>query len=312
MASGMMCYAEDSLADHNAPQMSMASNSAAGSATMRLPFSTPAEANEFLGGIGGDAVGAGYAMNRAGISIPQIRTLYKQRIKEMVAELSRRSELGESAESLARWVSAERTKIAQEIRQMGSPGSQTLYNIRDTWEYGRGGRTWENIERRYSTRGLSGPDMHNHIISGAMRSNVRVDEASLRGARFLKHGGRVVVVVGIGLSAARIWNASDHELPRVIGEELGGLAGGAIGASVAVGACIVFGVATGGWGLLACGIIGGAGGGYLGSSLGGEAADALYYTDTATPDQMMGEITIEIPADRLYSTPPLNMCTAPF
>ena len=32
--------------------------------------------------------------------------------------------------------------------------------------------------------------------------------------------------------------------------------------------CIAFGITTSGWGLLACGVIGGAGGGYLGSKAG--------------------------------------------
>ncbi|QUL38972.1 hypothetical protein [Erythrobacter sp. JK5] len=42
--------------------------------------------------------------------------------------------------------------------------------------------------------------------------------------------------------------------------------------------------------------------------IGGAAADGIFYSDVDTPADQMGQIVIEIPADRLYSEPPENMC----
>ena len=114
-------------------------------------------------------------------------------------------------------------------------------------------------ERRASVCGarFSGNAAYEAIIKGAQKSNTSVNSSALRGAAFLKRGGRVVLVVGAGMSAARILSAREHELPRVVGEEAAGFAGGAAGSSALIGACMIFGIASGGWGLLACGALGG-------------------------------------------------------
>ena len=88
---------------------------------------------------------------------------------------------------------------------------------------------------------------------------------------------------------------------------MGGLVGGSAGAGVGVGVCLVFGIATGGWGLLACGVVGGVGGGLVGSHIGGEVADGLYYSDASVPQ---AKISIEIPIHEIYSTIQPQMCFA--
>jgi hypothetical protein len=60
----------------------------------------------------------------------------------------------------------------------------------------------------------------------------------------------------------------EDQLGRVLAEELGGAAGGSAGTALGVGACLAFGIATSGWGLLACGVVGGLGGGYVGTKTG--------------------------------------------
>ena len=273
-----------------------------------LPTADVESSRVFLEGIGGSAAGAGQAMNRIGVNAPLLRAAYKREIESMVAEIARRLQAGESRESLARWVSAERNRIINRIRSSSGMITRGIYEIRDWREYGMGGRTWANIERRYQSRGLTGGAMHDEIIRGAQKSNATVNTAAMRGASYLKHGGRIVLVVGVAITAARIWNASDHELPKVIGEELGGFVGGSLGAGAGVGICMIFGIASGGWGLLACGVIGGLGGGVAGSYAGGKIADGLYYSDANTPADQIGQVTVEIPFNRLHTTPPAPLC----
>lgn len=298
---GEICYA----VQLQAPNMSLPQSNAY---SLPLPAKTLDQAACFLEGLGGDAVGAGRAMTRIGINAPQIRATYKREVEGMIAELARRLEAGESKEVVARWASTERNRIIAKLRSGSGMVTRGIYEVRDWREYGYGGRTWNNITRRYEARGLRGDKMYDHIIKGAQKSNPNVNNAAMRGASYLKHGGRVVLVVGVAISAARIWNASDEELPRVIGEELGGFIGGGIGAGAGVGICIIFGIATSGWGLLACGVVGGVGGGVAGSYAGGKITDGIYYSDANTPAHMLGQVTIEIPKQQLYTVPPAAMC----
>jgi len=280
--------------------------------TMDLPGRTPSEAAAFLEGLGGDAAGAGYAMQRVGINAPLIRATYKKDIEGMVAEIVRRMEAGESKEAVARWASAERNRIVAKARKMSAPGVRSIYTIRDWRKYGFGGRTWSNMEAyNYKHYGVTGDAFHQRMVDGALKSDPNVNQGALKGAKYLKHGGRIIMVVGVAASAARIWNATDEELPRVIGEEIGCLVGGAVGGGLGVGACLIFGIASGGWGLLACGVVGGGIGGYAGSKAGGAVAEGIYYSDADTPEHLMGEVSIEIPVENLYLRPPPQMCIAP-
>jgi len=79
-------------------------------------------------------------------------------------------------------------------------------------------------------------------------------------------------------SGHRIATAEEGERARVIGEEFGGQAGGYVGSAAGVGVCVVFGLATGGWGLLGCAIVGGAAGGMGGTYIGGEIGEQFQGT----------------------------------
>jgi hypothetical protein len=68
-------------------------------------------------------------------------------------------------------------------------------------------------------------------------------------------------VTGLGASAHAIVTAPEQERMKVATQEGAGMAGGALGTSVAVGLVIGFGVVTGGWGLIAIGLVGGLTGG---------------------------------------------------
>jgi len=277
---------------------------------MSLPVETASEAIDFLSQIGGETAGTGRGMRRVGIDAPKIRAQYKAEVEALVRQIADRLEQGQSPNDVARWASEQRRQIVNRMRSGSGLTTRAVYEIRDWRKYGRGGRTYDNLTRYYRNQGVPAGDINSRILSGAQRSNTGVN-AAMKGAAYLRHGGRVLIVVGVTISVARIWNASEEELPRVISEELGGFIGGGLGASAGVGLCIVFGIATSGWGLLACGVVGGGAGGWIGSELSGAAADKIFYTDNSIPESQLGQIGIEIPANEIYDLPPPRMCFAP-
>jgi len=98
----------------------------------------------------------------------------------------------------------------------------------------------------------------------------------MRNAGALRWGGRILLVGGVALSGYRIATATPEERPRVVAQEGGGWGGGLLGTELGAGACIAFGIATEGVGLLLCGLAGGIGGGVIGSSVMGAAADGTW------------------------------------
>lgn len=307
MGSNMPYYDENELVCHvDAPISNHVSNRGANNVLL-LPAQTNTEAVEFLSQIGGGSAGAGQAMRRIGIDAPVMRARYKQEVENLARQIAERLKTGESTESVARWASEQRRQIVRRMRANTGRVAQGLYEIRDWQQYGRGGRTYPNMVRYYQAQGIPNSAIPGRILDGATRSNVNVNQA-MRGASYLRHGGRILIVVGVAVSAARIWNASDEELSRVIGEELGGFVGGGLGAGAGIGICLLFGIASGGWGLLACGAIGGIAGGVGGSKIGGVLSDGIYYSDVSIPHQLTNDVVIEIPVDQIYSQPPENMC----
>lgn len=91
----------------------------------------------------------------------------------------------------------------------------------------------------------------------------------------IRWGGRILVVAGPAIAAARVATAPEGERLNVAAEEGGSMLGGALGTSLAVGGCIALGIATGGVGLFVCGLVGGGIGGYLGSAAGGNMMRGL-------------------------------------
>ncbi|WP_375192370.1 type VI secretion system PAAR protein [Marinobacter sp.] len=107
-------------------------------------------------------------------------------------------------------------------------------------------------------------------------------------ARFVEHGGRLVVALDAGLAGYKIYEACStgraNECEQVAYVESGRFAGsaigGAVGASIAPVLCTVVGIGTGGIGGVACGIIaagiGGAAGGKIMGDAGAGAGQLVY------------------------------------
>lgn len=96
-----------------------------------------------------------------------------------------------------------------------------------------------------------------------------------RNSTALRWGGRGLLVVSIGWSVAKVLSADTDHFTQVLGEEVGSQAGGFAGAALGAAACVGLGIATGGVGLLACGLVGGIVGGSLGGAVGGSVGAAL-------------------------------------
>lgn len=98
---------------------------------------------------------------------------------------------------------------------------------------------------------------------------------ALRNAEAIRWGGRGILVLSVAYSGYRVATARRSERGRVFGEEAGAQLLGWAGGVGAGALCIGFGIATGGVGLLACGLVGGVIGGVGGSYLGGAAGSAF-------------------------------------
>jgi hypothetical protein len=146
-------------------------------------------------------------------------------------------------------------------------------------------------------------ELHESLIRGGTSSNTGISSTALKGARYLKSAGRVIIVLSLASTAYVLLTAPKDELERLLYEEAGSWAGGSLGTGAGVGACLVFGIATGGWGLLACGILGGVGGGFLGASIG----DKVYYSRNTNVERRPLESGI-LDARELTSEMPLQMC----
>jgi hypothetical protein len=298
MPDGEICIAPPSL-------MCVASTSS--TFTCSLPATSEREAADFLEVIGsGGAVGTGVRMSSLGVTMPNIRDEYKRLIDQMIREVESRRAARQSSREIARWVVNERRRIANQMRWRSGPSTRVLFEVRDWAEYGVGGRSYGNLERRYLRRGVRGTALYEELIRGAQSPNTGISQTAIQGARYLRYGGRVILVISLATTAYSLLTASPDELERLLYEEAGGVLGGSVGTGLAVGTCLVFGVVSGGWGLLACGVIGGIGGGVAGTYVGNQ----VYYSRNLQIETSVLETGV-LDANELTSYLPLQMCVAP-
>jgi len=287
-------------------ELSLSNNGTRHADTLSLPAYDVDEAGRFLDEIGtGGLLGAGTKLWRTSVNMPLLREEYKRKIAALAAEVDARKARGQDTAQIARWAAEERRRIANDIRLRSGIGTRVLFEVRDWSVYGPGGRTYDNLSARYRSLGFSGPEINNQIVQGAARSNVEISRTALDGARYLRNGGRVAVVVSAPITAYTLVTTPDHDLERVLHEEAGGFIGGSIGSGAAVGLCLVFGIATSGWGLLACGAVGGLGGGIGGSY----AGSRLYYSSNR---RLEHEVKLQgvVPANQLSPHIPRMLCRA--
>jgi hypothetical protein len=266
-----------------------------------LPGRNQDEAIQFLQSVGaGSGLGTGSALN---IDLRRIRLDYEREIEALARGVQERQAQGWTTEAIAEWISPARTRIARSLRLRQGIGPTAVLEIRDNLQYGLGGRTFPNVWRRYAAPGMTSEEIAGKVIAGSLRSNTGISETALNSARYLRYGGRVVIVLSVGLSVYEIGHAKQADRPRIIYEQAGGFLGGYLLSSSAVAAVAVFGLVTGGWGLLAVGLLAGAAGGLAGTW----AGDKIYYS--THPDlQHVADTTGLVPAYMIH--PRMSMAPA--
>jgi len=182
---------------------------------------------------------------------------------ELAKALRSQTELPRKKGEIARWAVGERTKIARAIRGRQGDSIQIILNLTDRIIYGKGGRTYPNMFTRKIRKETPLNLVDDKIIEGAVKINEKFSKLAYKSAKYLKHGGKIILVFSISYTAYTYLTADESEIEKLVYEDAGGLIGGGVG----VGACLVFGIATGGWGLLACGVVGGVGGSMAGEQL---------------------------------------------
>lgn len=246
----------------------MAENQDTESICLPTPGDSADDGVDFLESLAAGNIGAGIKMTSQGSTIPTVRTEYKRLIEQFESQLQVKMRSGLPSEEIARWAVNERTRIARLMRSRQGIGSKVILELRDVQKYGAGGRSYDNLAKRALEKGANEVDIPEHLLRNATKPNKAISDAAVKGAKFLKHGGKAVVVISVSMTAYTLLTAPPDKLERIIYQEIGAAAGGFLAGGAGVGLCLVFGIATSGWGLLACGVVGGGVGGYAGSKVG--------------------------------------------
>ncbi|MDP9190323.1 MAG: DUF4157 domain-containing protein [Acidobacteriota bacterium] len=178
-----------------------------------------------------------------------LRGIYKKGMEKIHAQHAEMLKLGKSEAEIAEKLATMRTQLAHEVR---AAGSKLMKVSAEFFDAARG-----NKERPGYTQ-LRKTKTDAQIIKSATQSNKFIN----RLPKTLKWTGRGLWFVSGALSFYVILEAPEEERFQTIDEEVGGLIGGAIGSIL----CLASGMATGGVGLIVCGLLG-AGGAALGSQL---------------------------------------------
>ncbi len=252
-----------------------------------LPF----QVEDDLWSLNGIGLGIGNRLSMIGKHMVPYRESYERELNRFSSDVSDRInrlraqnlkglQLHQEVESLARWTVNRRNQVIRQVRSRQFWDTRLSLIGRDLYVY-KGSRTYEKIYAKQakkltaaSSKPVSKLEVDGEIIRRSSKSNLKVSQTIEKGAKFLKHGGRVIWVFSTGTLAYELAVTPKRDLPKVIARETGGAAGGLAGSGIATGLCVAFGIATGGWGLLGCGVVGGLAGGMAGSSL----AEGLFYT----------------------------------
>jgi hypothetical protein len=146
---------------------------------------------------------------------------------------------------VARRLSGARHQLAQDVRRAGSALNRQFAQIFDRARGNLGRPTYDTLRAAGKT------DLE--IIRSASRTNAFVNTLPSR----MRWAGRGFWFVSAGISIFVVLDAPPEQRGAVAQDEVEGFVGGAAGSAGAAGVCVATGVATGGWGLVVCGLLGG-------------------------------------------------------
>lgn len=214
-----------------------------------------------------------------------IRNSYKVGLEGIEASIrQRRASLGVNAteyelRGLAQWAARQRASTAR-IWRIPTPSLLVSLEARDWQEYGRGGRTLDNLLTRNQKRyGLTGPAALERILQGASKSNAAVNADVANSARFLRRSGGVLAVAGLAITAHEVIQAPPAQRGALVQRQAVGFAGGLIGAEVGAGllavGCGLLATTPPGWIIIGVGLVAGVAGGMI--------ADRVFYLEDYRP-----------------------------
>lgn len=219
--------------------------------TLVVPGSTEQEGHAFLRSLDNGVGGAGARQFLAGATWDPIRRRYQAVDRALVeAAQARLSKLGPNPtsaelEALVRQASGQRTTAARLWRVPSGPDAFLAAEARDWAKYGAGGRNFNNLMKRSQAnpaRATWSRDDHlRQILRNVEKTNAGVDAAVLRNARYLKAGGAILMVAGLGWTYHEYQNTPQHQKAEFIRREAVTTAGGALATGLATAVLVAVG-----------------------------------------------------------------------
>ncbi|RZL10498.1 MAG: hypothetical protein EOP40_06130, partial [Rubrivivax sp.] len=219
--------------------------------TLTVPGTTAEEGYAFLRSIDNGVGGAGARQFIAGATWEPIRRRYQAVDRALVeAAKARLTTLGPrpataDLEALVRQASGQRTTAARLWRMPSGPDAFLAAEARDWAKYGAGGRNFNNLMRRSESnpaRATWSRDDHLlQILRNVEKTNAGVDAAVLRNARYLKAGGAILMVAGLGWTYREYQRTPQHQKAEFVRREAVTTAGGALGAGLATAVLVAVG-----------------------------------------------------------------------
>lgn len=205
---------------------------------LTVPGSTEQEGYAFLRSLDNGVAGAGARQFLAGATWDPIRRRYQAVDRALVeAAQMRVSRLGPNPataelEVLVRQASAQRTAAARLWRVPSGPDAMLAAEARDWAKYGAGGRNFNNLMKRSQAnpaRATWARDDHlRQILRNVEKTNPAVDAAVLRNARYLKAGGAILMVAGLGWTYHEYQNTPASQKAEFIRREAVTTVGGGL------------------------------------------------------------------------------------
>ncbi len=202
-------------------------------------------------------IATGNLLNHVGAPETQyLREIYKNGLAQIEAEKARMTAAKYSESAIAKKMAEMRTQLAIDVRETGSKLLKKGAEMVDMVRGNKGRPTYESLKASGKTDA--------QIIESATRSNKYINALP----KWMKWTGRGFWIASAGYSIYVIANAPDDiTRAKVLNDEISGFLGGMIGGAATVGLCVASGLATGGLGLIVCGIAGSIGGYALGKKM---------------------------------------------
>lgn len=275
--------APDSTAGPPSASSNVGADDSAGDAASVGGSTAPAgvEAGKTAATVTGGASGGAARGVEKGL-IPSVESELAGKTGQLDGAVAAKSQLLSEADELARKAD-ELAKVAKEAQAELTNGVTRVDDMADAV---RAGQQLSNAQTGIRTVGDQADVVAKQIANASADIGSLAQEVAGLGKKLdvlkqvVKVAGKgvpaVASVVEVGLAAPEIYDAfaddCDHKAAVLSGTAAGSLAGGMAGGWLGVGACVLIGVPTGGLGGIACAVVLGGGGAYLGSEAGGAAA----------------------------------------